>query len=38
MYLHECLRGSVYVDIAPEEQSEENIPPRILEFLGSVGV
>ena len=38
MYLHECLRGSVYVDIAPKEQSEENIPPRTIEFLGSVGV
>ena len=38
VYLHECLRGSIYVDIAPKEQSEENIPPRILQFLGSVGV
>ena len=33
MYLHECLAGSVYVDIQPRKQSEENIPDRILGFM-----
>ena len=33
MYLHECLEGSEYVDIPPKEQSEENIPGRVLDFL-----
>ena len=33
MYLHECLVGSEYVDIPPKEQSEENIPGRVLDFL-----
>ena len=36
MYLHECLAGSEYVDIAPKEQSEGNIPGRVLAFLEGI--
>tara|TARA_Y100001934_G_C12382541_1_gene793313 strand:- start:4008 stop:4793 length:786 start_codon:yes stop_codon:yes gene_type:complete len=36
MYLRECLAGSEYVDIPANEQSEKNIPERILEFLRGV--
>ncbi|MEE2995703.1 MAG: alpha/beta hydrolase [Pseudomonadota bacterium] len=36
-YLHECLAGSEYVDIAVKQQSEDNIPTRVLEFLDGVG-
>jgi pimeloyl-ACP methyl ester carboxylesterase len=35
-YLHECLPGSEYWDIAVEEQREDNVPARILEFLNGV--
>lgn len=34
-YLHECLRNSVYWNIEVEDQSESNVPARILEFLAS---
>ncbi len=36
-YLHECLRGSHYWDVAPGEQTEANVPARLLEFLQGVG-
>jgi pimeloyl-ACP methyl ester carboxylesterase len=32
-YLEECLRQSEYWDIRPAEQTEENVPARLLEFL-----
>jgi pimeloyl-ACP methyl ester carboxylesterase len=32
-YLEECLNGSVYWDVAPEAQTAENAPARLLEFL-----
>lgn len=32
-YLHECLEGSDYWDVAPDGQTEDTAPPRILEFL-----
>lgn len=36
-YLHECLAGSHYWDVAPAEQTEANAPARVLEFLSGVG-
>jgi hypothetical protein len=35
-YLEECLPKSQYWDVAPEEQTEETAPARLLEFLGGV--
>ena len=35
-YLQECLVGSDYWDVSPEEQTEATASARILEFLGSV--
>jgi pimeloyl-ACP methyl ester carboxylesterase len=35
-YLEECLNGSEYWDVPPEEQTEENAPGRVLEFLASL--
>ena len=32
-YLEECLAGSEYWDVPPEEQTADNAPTRILEFL-----
>jgi pimeloyl-ACP methyl ester carboxylesterase len=32
-YLEECLPGADYWDVAVAEQTEQNVPPRILEFL-----
>jgi len=32
-YLQECLKGSEYWDMAPEGQTEETAPARVLEFL-----
>jgi pimeloyl-ACP methyl ester carboxylesterase len=32
-YLEECLPGSEYWDIAPELQQEDNVAPRLVEFL-----
>ena len=32
-YLEECLEGSEYWDVQPEEQTADNAPARILEFL-----
>ena len=33
-YLEECLPRSEYWDILPDDQTEENVPARLLEFLG----
>jgi pimeloyl-ACP methyl ester carboxylesterase len=35
-YLEECIPGAQYWDVAPDEQTEETAPARILEFLDSV--
>jgi pimeloyl-ACP methyl ester carboxylesterase len=35
-YLQECLTGSDYWDIPTADQTEENAPQRILDFLASV--
>jgi pimeloyl-ACP methyl ester carboxylesterase len=32
-YLEECLKGAEYWDIAAEEQTESNVPERLLRFL-----
>jgi pimeloyl-ACP methyl ester carboxylesterase len=32
-YLEECLAGSEYWDVPPDEQTEETAPARVLEFL-----
>lgn len=32
-YLQECLPSSEYWDVAPDEQTEQNVPRRLLEFL-----
>ena len=32
-YLEECLDGSEYWDVAPEAQTAQTAPPRLLEFL-----
>ena len=34
-YLQECLPRSEYWDIAPEEQTEHNLPQRLLQFLAA---
>ena len=36
-YLEECLPRSEYWDVAPADQTEANVPARLLEFLGKVG-
>jgi len=35
-YLEECITGAEYWDIAPDTQTEANVPARILEFLDSI--
>ena len=35
-FLQECIPGSDYWDIAAADQTEENVPPRLLEFLGGI--
>jgi pimeloyl-ACP methyl ester carboxylesterase len=35
-YLQECLPASDYWDIAVDEQREDNVPARVLEFLDGV--
>ncbi len=35
-YLQECLAGSQYWDILVDQQTEENAPKRVLDFLQSV--
>ncbi|MDR1968068.1 MAG: alpha/beta hydrolase [Burkholderiaceae bacterium] len=32
-YFQECLPGSEYWDMAPVDQAEANVPPRLLDFL-----
>jgi pimeloyl-ACP methyl ester carboxylesterase len=32
-YLEECLPRAEYWDVPPEQQTEENVPERVLEFL-----
>ena len=34
-YLEECLPRAEYWDIAPAEQTELNVPPRLLQFLAA---
>ena len=34
-YLQECLPRSEYWDIAPDEQTEHNLPQRLLQFLAA---
>ena len=36
-YLEECLPRAGYWDIAVDDQTEETVPPRIIEFLGRNG-
>ncbi len=36
-YLEECLPRSEYWDVAVEEQTEQNVPGRLLKFLERVG-
>ncbi len=35
-YLEECLPRSEYWDVPVEQQTEANVPPRIMEFLSKV--
>ena len=35
-YLEECLPVSEYWDILPDEQNEDNVPARVIEFLDRV--
>ena len=35
-YLEECLPGSEYWDVAPDDQTEQNAPERVLRFLEAV--
>ena len=34
-YLQECLPRSTYWDVAPDAQTAETVPPRLLDFLRS---
>ena len=36
-YLEECIAGAEYWDVAPDGQTEETAPARLLEFLGRQG-
>jgi pimeloyl-ACP methyl ester carboxylesterase len=36
-YLEECLPRAEYWDIPPEQQTEDNVPARVLEFLQNCG-
>jgi len=36
-YLEECLPNAQYWDVAVADQTEETAPPRLLEFLESIG-
>ena len=33
-YLEECLPGAEYWDIAIDDQTEQTVPPRVMDFLG----
>jgi pimeloyl-ACP methyl ester carboxylesterase len=36
-YLEECLPRAEYWDVAVDDQTEDTVPPRLLEFLGGIG-
>lgn len=36
-YLQECLPGAQYLDLPVSEQTEETVPPRLLDFLAADG-
>jgi hypothetical protein len=36
-YLQECLPRSEYWDLPPDDQTEANVPQRLLEFLARAG-
>jgi pimeloyl-ACP methyl ester carboxylesterase len=36
-YLEECLPRAEYWDVAVDDQNEETVPPRVLEFLAATG-
>lgn len=36
-YLHECLGGSDYWDMPVDDQTEDNAPAKVIEFLDGVG-
>ncbi len=36
-YLHECLKGSEFVDIPAADQTADNVPGRVLAFLNQAG-
>jgi pimeloyl-ACP methyl ester carboxylesterase len=35
-YLEECLPGAEYWDIPVDDQTEQTVPPRLINFLGGV--
>jgi hypothetical protein len=35
MYLRECLPGSRYLDLPVSEQTDQSVPPRLLDFLSA---
>ena len=35
-YLEECIPGAEYWDLLPDEQTEDNVPPRLIDFLDRV--
>jgi len=35
-YLEECIPGAEYWDLLPDEQTEDNVPARLIEFLDRV--
>lgn len=35
-YLEECIPGAEYWDLVPDEQTEENVPARLMQFLERV--
>ena len=37
-YLEECIPGAEYWDIPPDDQTEKNVPQRMLNFLDKVRV
>jgi hypothetical protein len=36
-YLEECLPRAEYWDIGVDEQTEETVPPRLMQFLDRIG-
>ncbi len=37
LYLEECLYGSEYWNVLPADQTEENVPAKLIDFLNRVG-